>query len=62
MQTDLVTRRYHEFCDKYLPNLDEMMVEYISSDEFGRLLIETVKVSFPAHEQRQVRRALPRPS
>ena len=42
--------RYHEFCEKYLPYLDEMMVDYISSDEFDRLIIETVKMTFPAHE------------
>ena len=42
--------RYHEFCEKHLPYLDEMMVEYISSSEFDRLLIETVKTTFPTQE------------
>ena len=42
--------RYHEFCEKYLPYLDEMMVDFISGDEFDGLIIETVKTSFPAHE------------
>ena len=42
--------RYHEFCEKYLPNLDEMMVEYIESEAFDRLLVETMQATFPAHE------------
>ncbi len=42
--------RYYEFCEKYLPHLDEMMVEYISSDQFDELLVETVKTTFPVHE------------
>jgi hypothetical protein len=44
------TARYHEFCEKYLPHLDEMMVEYIESAEFDTTLVETVREAFPAHE------------
>jgi hypothetical protein len=44
------TARYHEFCEKFLPDLDEMMVEYIESPEFDALLVETVKDAFPTHE------------
>ncbi|MGH2807920.1 MAG: hypothetical protein ACRDKT_11680 [Actinomycetota bacterium] len=44
------TARYHEFCDKYLPDLDEMMVDYIESPEFDALLVETVHEAFPRHE------------
>ncbi|MDQ4064807.1 MAG: hypothetical protein M3161_02035 [Actinomycetota bacterium] len=45
------TARYHEFCEKYLPHIDEMMVEYIESSEFDQLLVFTIKQAFPAHEQ-----------
>ena len=44
------TARYHEFCEKYLPHLDEIMLEYIESSEFDDLLVYTVKEAFPAHE------------
>jgi hypothetical protein len=44
------TARYHEFCEKYLSHVDEMMVDYIESDEFDQLLVYTVKEAFPAHE------------
>jgi hypothetical protein len=44
------TARYHEFCEKYLPHLDELMVEYIEGPEFDTTLVETVREAFPAHE------------
>ena len=44
------TGRYHEFCEKHLSHLDEMMVDYIESTEFDQLLVYTVKEAFPAHE------------
>lgn len=44
------TARYHEFCEKYLSHVDEMMVDYIESKEFDQLLVYTVKVAFPTHE------------
>jgi hypothetical protein len=43
--------RYHEFCDKYLGHLDEMVLEYFASSEFDDLLVRTVSDTFPAHEQ-----------
>ena len=42
--------RYDEFCAEALPNLDELMLEYVESDDFDRLLVETVQTTFPAHE------------
>ncbi|HEX2240681.1 MAG TPA: hypothetical protein VHJ82_06030 [Actinomycetota bacterium] len=42
--------RYHEFCAKHLPEIDEAMLDYIESDEFDRLLLETVISTFPPHE------------
>lgn len=44
------TERYHEFCAKHLPEIDEAMVDYISGPDFDRLLIDTVQTTFPAHE------------
>ena len=44
------TARYNEFCEKYLPHVDELMLEYIESSEFDQLLVYTVKEAFPAHE------------
>ncbi|MCA1824133.1 MAG: RimK family alpha-L-glutamate ligase [Mycobacteriales bacterium] len=42
--------KYTEFCAKKLGNLDEVMVDYIASDEFDQLLIDTVRNTFPPHE------------
>ena len=42
--------RYHEFCEKYLGNFDEMVLEYFSGSEFDELLVTTVKDTFPTHE------------
>jgi hypothetical protein len=47
------TARYHEFCEKYLPHLDEMMVEYIESAEFDTTLVATVREAFPKHEHEE---------
>jgi hypothetical protein len=41
---------YAEFCSKYLSHIDEVMVDYIDSDAFDRLLIDTVKAAFPPAE------------
>ena len=44
------TDRYHEFLDKHVPEVDEVMLAYIASDEFDELLVQTVKSTFPPHE------------
>jgi hypothetical protein len=44
------TDSYAEFCAQHLPHADEVMREYVTSDEFDRLLVETVTSAFPAHE------------
>ncbi len=41
---------YEEFCARHLPHLDEAMVEYVDSDEFDGLLVDTVQRTFPAYE------------
>ncbi|MGH2818767.1 MAG: hypothetical protein ACRDJS_09970, partial [Actinomycetota bacterium] len=43
--------RYYEFCEKHLSHIDDAMTEYIASDEFDRLMVETVTSTFPASEQ-----------
>ena len=42
--------RYQAFCAEHLPNVDEAMVEYIASDEFDGLLVDTVRTTFPRHQ------------
>src|SRR5215208_6820401 len=42
--------RYEEFCAEALPNLDEVVLEYVESEDFDGLLVDTVQATFPAHE------------
>jgi hypothetical protein len=41
---------YEEFCSSALPHLDEVAHEWFTGDEFDRLLVDTVRTTFPAHE------------
>src|SRR5919197_1310524 len=41
---------YEEFMAEHLPELDEILVGYVESPEFDRLLVETVTRAFPPHE------------
>jgi hypothetical protein len=43
--------RYHDFCASRLPHVDELVLEWVTSGEFDRLLIDTVRATYPAHEQ-----------
>jgi hypothetical protein len=43
--------RYREFCAEHLSHVDQVMVEFVESDEFDRLIVDTVTSTFPAHEQ-----------
>ena len=43
--------RYWEWCAEHLPHLDEQIQEWVSSDDFDRLLRDTVQATYPAHEQ-----------
>jgi hypothetical protein len=43
--------RYRDFCDSRLPHLDELVLDWISSAEFDRLLAGTVREAYPVHEQ-----------
>jgi hypothetical protein len=45
--------RYQEFCAAHLSDVDEVMVDYVSSDEFDDHLTETIRQAFPDHEHEQ---------
>ena len=45
------TERYWDFCASRLAHLDEVLLEWVDGAEFDTLLVETVKASYPAHEQ-----------
>ena len=45
--------RYQEFCATSLAHVDELMLDWISSAEFDGLLVETVRATYPKHEQEQ---------
>ena len=41
---------YAEFCAERLPGFDEVVLEYVESDDFDRLLVDTVRSTFPPQE------------
>ena len=45
--------RYQEFCARHLAHVDEVCVEWVESDEFDKLVVDTVRSTFPAHEHEQ---------
>ena len=47
---DLAAEEYAEFCDRHLPHVDEAMAEYIGSEDFDQLLVDTVQRTFPPAE------------
>jgi hypothetical protein len=42
--------RYREFCEKSLGNVDEIVFDWATSEEFRSLLRETVRAHYPVHE------------
>jgi hypothetical protein len=42
--------RYSDFCASRLPDIDTIVLEYIDSPDFDRVLVETVTTTFPPHE------------
>jgi hypothetical protein len=42
--------RYQDFCASRLGHLDEMLLDWVASDDFDGLLIDTVRTTYPAHE------------
>jgi hypothetical protein len=47
------TDRYRDFCASALPGLDEIVLDWVSSEDFDRLLIATVRSVYPAYEHDQ---------
>ncbi|MGD8199117.1 ATP-grasp domain-containing protein [Ornithinimicrobium sp. W1679] len=47
------TERYWAWCDEYLPHLPERVLEWVGSDDFDGLLVDTVKATYPEHEHDQ---------
>jgi hypothetical protein len=47
------TDRYLDFCATALPRFDEIVLDWVSSGDFDRLLVATVRSVYPAHEQDQ---------
>ena len=47
------TDRYHDFCATSLSRIDEIVLEWIASPEFDRLIIDTVRSAYPAHEHEE---------
>jgi hypothetical protein len=42
--------RYAEFCATSMAGFDETVLEYVESADFDRLIVDTVRATFPAHE------------
>ncbi len=47
------TDRYHEFCETALPDIDDQVLEWVSSPSFDEMLLGTVRATYPVHEQDQ---------
>ena len=43
--------RYHDFCASRLSHVDELVLDWVDSADFDRLLVDTVRATYPAHEQ-----------
>ncbi|MGG5258379.1 ATP-grasp domain-containing protein [Phycicoccus avicenniae] len=44
------TERYRAFCDTTLAHVDEMVLDWIGSDDFRRLLTSTIQQTYPPQE------------
>ena len=42
--------RYQDFCGTYLPHIDEIVLDWVAGPDFDRLLIDTVRSTYPARE------------
>jgi len=45
------TERYLDFCASRLSHVDELVHDWVDSADFDRLLLDTVRTTYPAHEQ-----------
>jgi hypothetical protein len=44
------TEAYSDFCASRLAHLDEVVLDWVRGSEFDRLLVDTVRSTFPSHE------------
>jgi hypothetical protein len=44
------TDRYREFCATALPHLDELVLDWVDSEDFRRLLTDTIQSTYPRQE------------
>jgi hypothetical protein len=47
------SERYYDFCATRLPELDQVMLDWVTGPDFDQLLIRTVKAVYPEHEHDQ---------
>lgn len=45
--------RYQSWCDQALPHLPEVVHDWVTSADFDQLLVDTVRSTYPPHEQEQ---------
>ena len=45
--------RYWDWCDQHLAHLPERVLEWVASDDFDKLLVDTVQATYPEHEHDQ---------
>jgi hypothetical protein len=44
------TDRYQDFCATSLPHIDEIVLDWVAGPDFGRLLVDTVRATYPPYE------------
>ena len=44
------TDRYREFCETAMPHLDELVLNWVDSEDFRNLLTATIRSTYPQHE------------
>jgi hypothetical protein len=49
----LESEKYWDWCATHLPHLEEQVHEWVTSDDFDRLLRDTVAATYPPHEHEQ---------
>jgi hypothetical protein len=45
------TDRYQDFCASALADIDDLVLEWVSSTEFDTMLLDTIRSTYPAEEQ-----------
>ncbi len=43
--------RYLDFCAESLPDLDALVLDWVSSDDFDRMLVDTIAATYPEQER-----------